>query len=233
MKTEELKPGAVSRSQLERKMSPGKVLAEKFGLNLVRIAGDSEIRNVGVRVSHDSEKEVRKVWNIVVDRRENNCCIRCDGETVLLLHGSKTVGPCRLEKVAFAALIKILKEKTRCAGHRAKDPTPVDTHENSVEGLAEKSKAALRHACEKHPKFADAVTCRPGPVAAREMAEWQMVNHDPKTCYAEYLLQEEVAEILDAYTHGNFDAAIADIHDAVAVLWRMALMIEDEKKEVE
>lgn len=101
----------------EPKMSPLEVLDKRFGLKLTRVASDEEIILIGVCVSHDNAKEVRKIWRIHVSRRDRSAEIVCNGDIVLFLHGSTSVGPARLEKCAVSSLIRIIKEKTRCAGH--------------------------------------------------------------------------------------------------------------------
>lgn len=117
-----LMAGARALEGTEPKMSPLEVLDKRFGLKLTRVASDDEIILVGVRVSHDNAKEVRKIWQINVSRRDRSAEIVCNGDIVLFLHGSTSVGPARLEKCAVSTLFRILKEKTRCAGHgREKD----------------------------------------------------------------------------------------------------------------
>ena len=117
-----LMAGARALEGTEPKMSPLEVLDKRFGLKLTRVASDDEIILVGVRVSHNNAKEVRKIWKINVSRRDRSAEIVCNGDIVLFLHGSTSVGPERLEKCAVSTLFRILKEKTRCAGHgREKD----------------------------------------------------------------------------------------------------------------
>lgn len=117
-----LMAGARALEGTEPKMSTLEVLDKRFGLKLTRVASDDEIILVGVRVSHYNAKEVRKIWQINVSRRDRSAEIVCNGDIVLFLHGSTSVGPTRLERCAVSALFRILKDKTRCARHgREKD----------------------------------------------------------------------------------------------------------------
>ena len=102
------------------KISPLGVLAEEFGLKLKRYASDDEIRLIGVRVSHINEQEVRKIWEIMISRRDRSAEIVCNGEIVMYLRGSTSVGSARIEKCAVSSLLRILNEKTRCAHHRSR-----------------------------------------------------------------------------------------------------------------
>lgn len=97
-----------------------------------------------------------------------------------------------------------------------------------LEYMATRSKAAFAEACAKHPKFADVVTLQPPEISASYMAQLQMLNEHSDTKVAQYLVDEELAEVIDAYAQGNLAAAIEEIHHTVAVLWRLALMIEAE-----
>lgn len=106
--------------KFNRKLSPMGVLNEKFGLKLSRYASEKEIRQIGVRVSHNNEQEVREIWEIQISRRDHSAEIVCDDETVMYMHGSASVGPARLEKCAVSSLLRILNEKTRCAHHRSR-----------------------------------------------------------------------------------------------------------------
>lgn len=102
------------------KISPLGVLAEEFGLKLKRYASDDEIRLIGVRVSHINEQEVRKIWEIMISRRDRSAEIVCNGEIVMYLRGSTSVGSARIEKCAVSSLLRILNEKKRCALHRSR-----------------------------------------------------------------------------------------------------------------
>ena len=102
------------------KISPLGVLAEEFGLKLKRYASDDEIRLIGVRVSHINEQEVRKIWEIMISRRDRSAEIVCNGEIVMYLRGSTSVGPARIEKCAVSSRLRILNEKKRCALHRSR-----------------------------------------------------------------------------------------------------------------
>lgn len=99
-----------------------------------------------------------------------------------------------------------------------------------LEELATRSKAAFMEACAKHPKFADVVTLQPPEISASLMAHLHMMNEHGETKVAQYLADEELAEVIDAYSQGNLDDAIEEIYHTVAVLWRLALMIEDERR---
>lgn len=102
------------------KISPLGVLAEEFGLKLKRYASDDEIRLIGVRVSHINEQEVRKIWEIMISRRDRSAEIVCNGEIVMYLRGSTSVGSARIEKCAVSSLLRIFNEKKRCALHRSR-----------------------------------------------------------------------------------------------------------------
>ena len=214
------------------------VLAEEFGLEMKRFAADEEMRHVGVRVSHDNDEEVRKIWEVIVDRKAKNADVFAGGSFLFSVNGSPHVGACLVEKFAVRCLLKFLREKKRCCRaernarrkEREADFTePQKEHDTmSTEEKLQRVRAAYEHAVAKHPFFADAITCKPGPIAAREMAEWQMWNHEPKQYMAEYLLQEEIAEIIDAYVNGDKRQAVSECYDAIAVLMRMAETIESE-----
>lgn len=115
-----LMAGARALEGTEPKMSPHEVIDKRFGLKLTRVASDEEIILVGVRVTHDNAKEVRKIWQINVSRRDRSAEIVCNGDIVLTILGSTSLGPTRLEKCAVSALIRILQEKKMCACHRRK-----------------------------------------------------------------------------------------------------------------
>ena len=78
----------------------------------------------------------------------------------------------------------------------------------------------------KHPRFADDITPVPGPIAARDLANLHMINAEGPH-FAVDLLHEKVAEIVDAWTHGQGKDALREVYDAIAVLIRTADMIEE------
>jgi len=95
------------------------------------------------------------------------------------------------------------------------------------------------HACEKHPFFADEM-CRTdyswysAAIRFKEYLKYQTVLHndgEPTYCLAKYVLDAELAEVYDAYCKGNYDQAVEEIYDAIAVLLRMGDMIIDKKQE--
>lgn len=85
---------------------------------------------------------------------------------------------------------------------------------------------AYDHARAKHPVFADDLTPVPGPIAARDLERLHRLNAS-RPFFALNLLAEEVAEIADAWTHGQGEDALREVYDAIAVLLRTADMIEE------
>lgn len=89
------------------------------------------------------------------------------------------------------------------------------------------AKAAYYSACNRHSAFAKVLTDCPGRIAARNLAMIKWWNDENvKKVSAEHVLNEEVAEIIDAWTNDTPEAAYREIFDAIAVLLRMADMVE-------
>ena len=93
------------------------------------------------------------------------------------------------------------------------------------------AKAAYYAACNKHAAFAKTLTDCPGKVAARNLAmlKWWNDENCAKVT-AEHILNEEVAEIVDAWTNATPEVAYREIFDAIAVLLRMADTVERRMK---
>lgn len=113
------------------------------------------------------------------------------------------------------------------------------TTRNSLKEAIKKAKQHYDHACKKHPFFADEM-CRidyswySAAIRFKEYLKYQTVLHndgEPTYCLAKYVLDAELAEVYDAYCKGNYDQAVEEIYDAIAVLLRMEDMVIDKKQE--
>jgi len=92
---------------------------------------------------------------------------------------------------------------------------------------AERAREAYVHARVKHPKFPMVITDRHGSDCAKNLqliTGYNNANYDRAT--AENILDEEVCEIMDAYTNGTKEQALNEVFDAIAVLFRMADKLE-------
>lgn len=84
-------------------------------------------------------------------------------------------------------------------------------------------------AVQKHNKFADVITDSNNLKMVKEcLRKVRFVNENGKPVVADELLDEEYLEIIEAYLEGRKQDAVEECYDAIAVLLRMALMIENE-----
>jgi replication-associated recombination protein RarA len=116
------------------------------------------------------------------------------------------------------------------------------TTRNSLKEAIKKAKQHYDHACKKHPFFADDVCsnniwCNYENDAKylKNYLEYQNHLHENPNeesyCMAKDVLDAELAEIYATYCNGDYDQAVEEIYDAIAVLLRMEDMIKDKKRE--
>ncbi len=96
-----------------------------------------------------------------------------------------------------------------------------------------------RHACKKHPWFADRI-CRNDyswASMARTLKDYNdyqeklHADNGPSYLLAKDILDAELAEVYAAYSNGGYEQARYEIYDAIAVLLRMEDMIIAEQEE--
>jgi hypothetical protein len=100
------------------------------------------------------------------------------------------------------------------------------------------AKQHYEHACEKHPWFADDVCfidlgwkLQAGHLKSYlEHCAERHEKGERSYCMAKDVLDAELAEIYAAYCNGDYDQAVYEIYDAIAVLLRMEDMIEDKEQ---
>ena len=87
----------------------------------------------------------------------------------------------------------------------------------------------VNKAVEKHPKFCTSFCGRINDTIAEQKLELARTLRrvDPN---AYHILNEEVCEVLDAYSKGETEHAIDECYDAIAVLLRMVEFIQEETK---
>ena len=101
------------------------------------------------------------------------------------------------------------------------------------------AKQHYEHACEKHPWFCEDI-CEKTSSWARRAEDCKVYlmdcseKHDKgqeTDCYSFDIIAAELAEIYAAYAAGDYDEAIQEIYDAIAILLRMEDMILEKKED--
>lgn len=89
------------------------------------------------------------------------------------------------------------------------------------------------HAREKHPYFADRITCLSERGAnARLYLYRELLDTEEHTGHLEAvdIIQCELYEAMQAYTHGDKTQAVEELYDCVAVLLRTIDVLEGRQK---
>ena len=85
-----------------------------------------------------------------------------------------------------------------------------------------------RKACEKHPKFCDALTG--GTADSLGLYEHRIkVINSKGPYYGEFILDEEKVEALHAFVNGEYDHALQELAQCGAVILRMMQYVEETK----
>ena len=80
----------------------------------------------------------------------------------------------------------------------------------------------------KHPKFCDSIT-PPGFDFDEEEKRWKKWNDESEHHYSSDILNEEIAEALNAYTKGDKEHCLQELAQCGAVILRMMEFVEKEK----
>lgn len=86
---------------------------------------------------------------------------------------------------------------------------------------------AYNEACRKHPKFCDALTGAIQSNMALYEHRIKMVNSKPPY-YGDFILNEEIAEALNAYLKGDKEHALLELAQCGAVILRMMDFLQNE-----
>lgn len=87
----------------------------------------------------------------------------------------------------------------------------------------------LKHARDKHPDFVRVLDSRKPESIQAKLKQYRHLYESRHTAY--YALVEEVEEIFEALSNGDRAGAIRECFDAIAVLVRLILKLEESNNE--
>lgn len=150
---------------------------------------------------------------------------------------SASIDLCEDCKDALVAFIKARRDRTMNEGQ----PTPDKNGSSGISMLMHRAETESRiwahyeHAREKHPHFCDWLrpvhNDVPDPALMLDRLR-RLIDKDGKSgmlCW-ETLVACENWEVIDAIVHGNYDSAVEECFDCIAVLLRVIDVLEGRQK---